>query len=369
MDKMECTTAEREALQYGRFHQPPPRVQHKMEALYLQSQGLTPEAIRRLCAISHPTFSRSLHADREGGSAQLHEVPLPRRQSPWAAYRTRMEAAVRPRPPASVAAAAARIAALTGLQRGPTQVRQCFKSLGMQLRKVGQMPAKAAGTAQEDFQTEQREPRWAEATSGQRVVCFLEAAHVVFAPFLGLVWGCERRFVKAPRGRQRLNVLAALNATTRDICTVSNLPSITSATVCEGLRLLAGAHPGVPRTMVLDHARSPRCALVQSLAQRLAMELLFLPASSPNLHLIERFWKCVKKPWLYAKDSADHRAFQQAIIACMEQAPDKHQEALTRLLTLKFQSFKAVQVIGEEANVSLFPIARRAQRKVSSIAA
>jgi hypothetical protein len=38
-------------------------------------------------------------------------------------------------------------------------------------------------------------------------------------------------------------------------------------------------------------------------------------------------------------------------------------------LTLKFQSFTAVQVIGEESNISLFPVARRTQRKVSSIAA
>ncbi len=176
-------------------------------------------------------------------------------------------------------------------------------------------------------------------------------------------------FEQAPSGRQRLNVLAALNATTREICTVSNLTSITSATVCELLRLLAGAHPGVSLTIVLDNARYQRCALVQSLAQRLGMELLFLPAYSPNLNLIEHFWKFVKKQYLYSKYYADHLAFQQAIIECIEQAPDKHQEALASLLTLKFQSFKAVQVIGEESNVSLFPVARRTQRKVSSITA
>ena len=77
----------------------------------------------------------------------------------------------------------------------------------------------------------------------------------------------------------------------------------------------------------------------------------------------------VKKQCLYSKYSADHLAFQQAIIECIEQASDTHQEALASLLTLKFQSFTAVQVIGEESNISLFPVARRTQRKVSSIAA
>ena len=125
----------------------------------------------------------------------------------------------------------------------------------------------------------------------------------------------------------------------------------------------------MPLTVVLDNARYQRCALVQSLAQRLGIELLFLPTYSPNLNLIERFWKFVKKQCLYSKYYADHHSFQQAIIACIAQAPDQHKEALASLLTLKFQSFKAVRVIGEESNVSVFPVARKRQRKVSSKAA
>jgi transposase len=369
MDKVEFTTTEREALSYWRFHHPHPRVQRKMEALYLKSQGLAPEDICRLCAISKTTFYRYLHTYHDGGIEALKEVPFYRRQSQLAAYHTSLEADFRQRPPASVAEAAARIADLTGLERGPTQVRQFLKSLGMKPRKVGQIPAKADVTAQEAFKTEPLEPRLAEAKAGQRIVFFMDAAHFVFAPFLGLVWCFERLFVKAPSGRQRFNVLAALNATTRELFSVTNLTDITSETVCELLRLLAGAHPGVPLTIVLDNARYQRCALVQSLAHRLGIELLFLPAYSPNLNLIERFWKFVKKTCLYSKYYADHHAFQHAIIDCIAQAPDKHKEELESLLTLKFQSFKAVRVIGEESNVSVFPIARQTQRKVSSKAA
>jgi transposase len=369
MDKIEFTTTERDALHYWRFHHPHPRVQRKMEALYLQSQGLAPEDIWRLCAISKTTFYRYLRAYREGGIEKLHEVSLHRRQSALADYRTSIEADLRQRPPATVAEAAARIAQLTGLERGPTQVRQFLKSLGMKPRKVGQIPAKADITAQEAFKNGHLEPRLEEAKAGQRLVFFLDAAHFVFAPFLGVVWCFERLFVKAPSGRQRLNVLAALNATTRELFTVTNLTYITSVTVCELLRLLASAHPGVPITIVLDNARYQRCALVQSLAQTLGIELLFLPPYSPNLNLIERFWKFVKKQCLYSKYYADHLAFQQAIITCIAQAPDKHKEELASLLTLKFQSFEATQVIGEESNVSLFPVARQRQRKVSSKAA
>ena len=67
---------------------------------------------------------------------------------------------------------------------------------------------------------------------------------------------------------------------------------------------------------------------MHSLAQTLGIAWLFLPPYAPNLHLIERFWKFVKKQCLYSKYYADHLAFQQAIIACIAQAPDKHKEEL-----------------------------------------
>jgi len=125
----------------------------------------------------------------------------------------------------------------------------------MQPRKLGQIPAKADPEAQEAFKAEQLAPRRAEAQAGQRVVCFMDAAHCVYAPFLALVWCCTRLFVKAPSGRQRLHVLAALHATTKEILTVQNLTYVTAETVCELLRRLAGTHPALPITIVLDNAR------------------------------------------------------------------------------------------------------------------
>ena len=180
----------------------------------------------------------------------------------------------------------------------------------------------------------------------------MDAAHFVFAPFLGMVWCFERLFVKAPSGRQRLNVLAAVNAVTHELFTVENLPYITATTVCELLRLVAGAHQGTPITVILDNARYQRGVLVQAVAQELGIELLFLPAYSPNLNLIERFWRFVKKQCLYSKYYPDSTSFQQAILTCIQQAPTKHKEELAQLLTLRFQTFQDVPVIGEQHAVS-----------------
>jgi len=76
----------------------------------------------------------------------------------------------------------------------------------------------------------------------------------------------------------------------------------------------------MPITLVLDNARYQRCALVQSVADTLDIELLYLPAYSPHLHLIERLWKFGKKPCLYSKYSTDFSAFTLAMEDCFAPA-------------------------------------------------
>jgi transposase len=140
--------------------------------------------------------------------------------------------------------------------------------------------------------------------------------------------------------------LAALHATSHELFTVTNLTYITATTVCELLHVLAGAYPGLPITVVLDNARYQRCALVQTLAATLGIELLYLPPYSPNLNLIERLWKFVKKQCLYSKYYPDSAAFQCAIQACLAKVPTHYQAELASLLTLRFQTFATVPVVG-----------------------
>lgn len=167
-----------------------------------------------------------------------------------------------------------------------------------------------------------------------------------------MLWCFTRLFVKTPAGRQRLNVLAALNAVTREIVSVSNTSYVTASTVCSLLCDLAAKHSGLAITVVLDNARYQRCALVQQVAAQLQIELLFLPPYSPNLNLIERFWKFVKKQVLYGKYYSTSSAFQEAILDCIAGASRTHPEALATLLTLNFQTFEAVPIVGEAARIN-----------------
>ena len=151
MIKISWTETDIEALQCWRFHHPDPRVQVRMEALYLRSQGVANRDIPRLCGISKASFHRYLTAYATGGIERLQRFEPRRPRSLLHQHRPTIEADFQPRPPATVAEAAARIEALTGMKRKPTQVRQFLKALGMKPRKVGMMPAKANVAAQDAF--------------------------------------------------------------------------------------------------------------------------------------------------------------------------------------------------------------------------
>lgn len=125
------------------------------------------------------------------------------------------------------------------------------------------------------------EPRLTEAQAGQRVVYFMDAAHFVFAPFLGYLWSFSRLFVRAPSGRKRFNVLGALNAITHEVVTGTNDSYINAQSVCTLLLQLAALHVNIPLTLVVDNASYQKGAVVQELAALLPIDLLYLRRIRP----------------------------------------------------------------------------------------
>jgi transposase len=185
----------------------------------------------------------------------------------------------------------------------------------------------------------------AEARAGKRAVYFVDASHFVLASFLGWVWCFVRLYVRAASGRQRYNVLGALNAVTHELVTEINTTYITATSVCGLLRTIASRVRSMPITLVLDNARYQRCALVQGVANELGIELLFLPSYSPNLNLIERLWKFVKKEVLNSRHHQDFKRFRDAIDGCLAELPTKHREKLATLLTHNFQTWGDVSLL------------------------
>ena len=121
---IDFTPQDVDALHHERFHHPHPRVQLKMEAVYLKSQGLAHRDICRLARISENTLRSYLRQYQEGGVERLKRTDWAGTESELGEHRETMEDHFRDHPPRSIAEAAAEIERITGIRRGPTQVRQ-----------------------------------------------------------------------------------------------------------------------------------------------------------------------------------------------------------------------------------------------------
>ena len=174
MIRIEFSADDIEQLNYERYHHPYPHVQKKMEVLYLKSQGLAHQEIRRLCRLSKTTLVKYLREYQQGGIEQLKRLNYQGQPSALNPHAETLKAYFEAHPPRCVSEAQAQIEALTGIKRSPSQIRAFLKRLGMDCRKVGFIPGKASDPdhieTQESFRQEQLEPLLEEAKAGQRAV-------------------------------------------------------------------------------------------------------------------------------------------------------------------------------------------------------
>ena len=174
---------------------------------------------------------------------------------------------------------------------------------------------------------------------------FVDAAHFVYGTFLCCLWSFVRLYVRAASGRQRFNVPGAINAVSRELIAVSNTTVVNTETMRELLHKIAAEGLACPVTLVLDNARYQHNEAVKALAKALAIELLFLPGYSPNLNLIERLWRFIKREALYGHYHASFADFKAAIEQVLADLPTKHKGRLASLLTLDFQVFDKVSLL------------------------
>jgi len=217
--------------------------------------------------------------------------------------------------------------------------------LGLKWRCLGAIPlppnqtiAEHAAT-QAEFLHTKLEPLLAEARAGKGQVFFVDAAHFVMGSFLCCVWCLVRRMLRGGSGRKRYSVLGAWNAVTHELVSITTDAAVSAATMCDLLLKIAALGLQGPIRLVLDNARYQHCALVMGLAKSLNIHLEFLPSYSPNLNLIERLWKFVKKQVLYGRHYATFDDFRAAIDGSLAKIPTEHREKLQSLMTHNFQTF------------------------------
>jgi transposase len=114
-------------IRHDRFHHPHPRVQRKMEVLWLKSQGLTHAQIARLADSSPRSVQRYLDQFQQGGLELVRRLNWKGKPNQLAEHRDSLEDYFLLNPPRSAREAQKAIERLTGIRRGLSQVRAFLK--------------------------------------------------------------------------------------------------------------------------------------------------------------------------------------------------------------------------------------------------
>ena len=164
------------SLEVERYSHPHPKVQRRIESVYLKSQGLLHSKICKICCISSTTLTNYLKTYKQDGISGLKQLNYKGQPSAFHAHISSIENDLIKSPPHTISEASYRIEQLTGIKRSNTQVRKFLKQVGLKRLKVGHIPAKATSEKklqeQDIFEKEQLQPRLKEAKEGDRKVFF-----------------------------------------------------------------------------------------------------------------------------------------------------------------------------------------------------
>ena len=327
-------------LSYERYAYPDPIVQKRIFAVYLKATlGFNNTTIGYAVGLHYNAVGQWIGVYKKKGFEGLLTNNYGSKKSDLESYCDSILQSFRKQPPLTASEAAERIKDMTGMIRSSQQVMVFMKRHGLKFIKCGHIPAKANNEAQHDWVETELKPVIEAAEQGKVHLFFSDAAHFVLTPFICRLWCAARVFLKASAGRNRINVLGAVNAITKEIITLTNTTYITSETLIEFLKKLKGKFGDKPIAIVLDNARYQHCFTVKTMARSLGIHLLFLPPYSPNLNIIERLWKFTKKKILYAKYYEKPCEFHLAIETFFKNANLNYMTELKTLLTLKFQFF------------------------------
>ena len=170
------------------------------------------------------------------------------------------------------------------------------------------------------------------------VIYFVDAVHPQHNPIMGCGWikRGQKQTIPSNTGRQRLNINGAINIAKLS-AEVRFDDTINAASTIALFQQLEAANPAADRIIVIcDNARYYKAKLVSAYLENSRIQLVPLPPYSPNLNLIERLWKFLKRQVLHNQYYETFEKFQNACKAFFAEI-DLFAPQLRTLLAENFQ--------------------------------
>jgi len=226
-----------------------------------------------------------------------------------------------------------------GVTYSVSGVTHLLKRLDYVYKKPKHIPGKADRQAQEAFLAEYETLK--SSKTPEEPIYFMDAVHPQHnsMPACGWIKKGTEFPLQANCGRQRLNINGAVDVTNLKVVTRMD-QTINAQSTIALLKQIEKKHPGdYPIHIIADNARYYRSVAVKEyLAEHRRMDLISLPAYSPNLNLIERLWKYFRKTVLYNQYYEKFSEYTQAAQDFFKNIRS-HRKKLATLLTENFHLY------------------------------
>jgi transposase len=218
-------------------------------------------------------------------------------------------------------------------------VKELLERIGVSYHKVTGFLWKADPVAQEEWLDNYRcDP----VGDGIRRY-FVDACHPVWG--IDMIYFCwllvgQRYHVKVGSGRARMNILGAYCPEDHEYLDIRlTRDNINGEQFVNLLRVLRERHPETKKFILyLDNAKYFDAPVVREwMARQPGFELKFLPPYSPNLNLIERLWKLLRKE-AFCQTYDSFEQMQRGVSAVLDHL-EKYHPQLNTLMTEDFHIF------------------------------
>lgn len=220
----------------------------------------------------------------------------------------------------------------------PTGLAPLLHRLGFTYKKTSLEPGKANIDEQQSFARQMVKDIIEQPTDeASYFIDGVHPQHNTRAEY-GWVKKGEQKTIKANTGRKRVNINGALNPDDPTDVQIDITESVNAQSTIRLLEKIKLKNKGKKRIIIYsDNAKYYKSSVLKGyLKKNKQFEFRHLPPYSPNLNLIERLWKFLKKKVINSHYYEKYEAFKAAIIRFFKNIK-QHKIELQSLLTLNFQ--------------------------------
>ena len=208
--------------------------------------------------------------------------------------------------------------------------------IGFVYKKTKVVPARCDIKLQRDFLEKYQKLR--KNTDKNIEIFFMDGVHATYNSSYAWIEKGKDKTVKS--NTARININGVYSTISQDIV-VSSSKKLDAVSIVNFIKRLERKYSDKEKIyLICDNARYYKSKLLREYLPYSKIEMVYLPSYSPNLNLIERLWKLMKKKILYNRYHGSYQSFCNSLLNFLRKKSNKWKRELSIVLAENFHLFE-----------------------------